>query len=47
MVNPQFETPMGALIALIGVPFFLYLARKQGRGCKRCSKRQHEFRLPL
>ncbi|MDR7317388.1 iron ABC transporter permease [Brevibacillus nitrificans] len=32
MVNPPFETPMGALIALIGVPFFLYLARKQGRG---------------
>lgn len=32
MVNPPFETPMGALIALIVVPFFLYLARKQGRG---------------
>lgn len=32
MVNPPFETPMGALIALIGVPFFLYLARNQGRG---------------
>jgi iron complex transport system permease protein len=32
MVNPPSETPIGALIALIGVPFFLYLARKGGRG---------------
>ncbi|MDR1014035.1 MAG: iron ABC transporter permease [Coriobacteriales bacterium] len=31
MLNPPFETPIGALIALIGVPFFLYLARKQKR----------------
>ncbi len=31
MVNPPHETPIGALIALIGVPFFLYLARKGGR----------------
>jgi iron complex transport system permease protein len=31
MVNPPFETPVGAVIALIGVPFFLYLARKEGR----------------
>ncbi|WP_256757423.1 iron ABC transporter permease [Cohnella sp. WQ 127256] len=31
MVNPPYETPMGALIALIGVPFFLYLARKERR----------------
>ncbi|MGG1658433.1 FecCD family ABC transporter permease [Brevibacillus sp. NRS-1366] len=31
MVNPPFETPLGALIALIGVPFFLYLARKERR----------------
>jgi iron complex transport system permease protein len=30
-LNPPFETPLGALIALIGVPFFLYLARKQKR----------------
>lgn len=29
MVNPPYETPVGALISLIGVPFFLYLARKQ------------------
>lgn len=29
MINPPFETPIGALIALIGVPFFLYLARKE------------------
>ncbi|WP_136605367.1 FecCD family ABC transporter permease [Paenibacillus dokdonensis] len=31
MVNPPFETPLGALIALIGVPFFLYISRKEGR----------------
>lgn len=31
MVHPPFETPIGALIALIGVPFFLYLARKERR----------------
>ena len=30
-LNPPFETPLGALIALVGVPFFLYLARKQRR----------------
>ncbi|MBO1512642.1 FecCD family ABC transporter permease [Metabacillus bambusae] len=32
MVNPPFETPVGAVTAIIGVPFFLYLARKEGRG---------------
>ncbi len=32
MINPPYETPVGALIALIGVPFFLYLARKERRG---------------
>ncbi len=31
MINPPYETPIGALIALIGVPFFLYLARKERR----------------
>lgn len=31
MINPPYETPIGALFALIGVPFFLYVARKQGR----------------
>lgn len=31
MVRPGFETPIGALIALIGVPFFLYLANKERR----------------
>ncbi|MFJ8268618.1 FecCD family ABC transporter permease [Peribacillus asahii] len=31
MVNPPFETPIGALIALLGVPFFLYIARKGGK----------------
>ncbi|MBP2637858.1 MAG: feuB 4 [Firmicutes bacterium] len=30
-LNPPFETPIGALIALIGVPFFLYLAGKERR----------------
>jgi iron complex transport system permease protein len=29
VLNPPFETPVGAVIALIGVPFFLYLARRQ------------------
>nr|WP_229672218.1 iron ABC transporter permease [Pullulanibacillus camelliae] len=31
MINPPYETPIGALISLIGVPFFLYLARKRRR----------------
>ncbi|WP_410511097.1 iron ABC transporter permease [Paenibacillus sp. BR2-3] len=31
VINPPFETPLGALIALIGVPFFIYLARKERR----------------
>lgn len=31
-INPPFETPVGVLTSLIGVPFFLYLARKQRRG---------------
>lgn len=31
IINPPFETPIGALIALVGVPFFLYLARRQRR----------------
>ncbi|WP_438350281.1 FecCD family ABC transporter permease [Paenibacillus sp. FA6] len=31
MVNPPHEAPVSAVIALIGVPFFLYLARKQRR----------------
>ncbi|GGD08702.1 FecCD family ABC transporter permease [Pontibacillus salipaludis] len=32
MINPPYETPLGAITALVGVPFFLYLARKEGRG---------------
>ncbi|QHZ45617.1 FecCD family ABC transporter permease [Bacillus sp. NSP9.1] len=32
MVNPPFETPVGAVTALVGVPFFLYLARRERRG---------------
>lgn len=31
MIHPPYETPIGALIAVIGVPFFLYLARKGGK----------------
>lgn len=31
MIHPPYETPIGALIALIGVPFFLYLTRKERR----------------
>ena len=30
-INPPYETPVGAVIALIGVPFFLYLANRKGR----------------
>ncbi|QQK80016.1 iron ABC transporter permease [Salicibibacter cibi] len=32
LVNAPYETPVGAITALVGVPFFLYLARKEGRG---------------
>lgn len=32
IVNPPYETPVGAVTALIGVPFFLFLARREGRG---------------
>lgn len=32
LVKPGAETPVGALIAIVGVPFFLYLARREGRG---------------
>lgn len=33
VVNPPYETPLGAVTALIGVPFFIYLAnRERGRG---------------
>lgn len=31
MINPPYETPLGTVVALIGVPFFLYLARKERR----------------
>lgn len=31
MVNPPQEFAIGAMVALVGVPFFLYLARKEGR----------------
>lgn len=29
MINLPYEIPLGALIALLGVPFFLYLARSK------------------
>ncbi|WCT55079.1 iron ABC transporter permease [Paenibacillus kyungheensis] len=32
MVSPPQEFAIGAMVALVGVPFFLYLARKEGRG---------------
>ncbi|KAF6509319.1 ABC-type Fe3+-siderophore transport system permease component [Geobacillus stearothermophilus] len=31
-VNAPFETPVAAIIAVIGLPFFLFVVRKQGRG---------------
>jgi len=31
MVNAPYETPIGAVVSIAGVPFFLYLARKGGR----------------
>lgn len=31
MINPPFETPVSAITALVGVPFFLYLARQKRR----------------
>ncbi len=30
MINFPYETPVGVVTALIGVPFFLYLIRKKG-----------------
>jgi iron complex transport system permease protein len=32
MLNPPFETPVGIVTAAVGVPFFLYLARRDQRG---------------
>ncbi|WP_256761819.1 iron ABC transporter permease [Cohnella sp. WQ 127256] len=31
IVNAPYEIPVGAVIAVIGIPFFLFLARKEGR----------------
>ncbi|MGN7759876.1 FecCD family ABC transporter permease [Paenibacillus sp. 22594] len=31
MVNPPQEFAIGAMVAMVGVPFFLYLARQEGR----------------
>jgi iron complex transport system permease protein len=30
MIQPPFETPVGAITTLLGGPFFLYLARREG-----------------
>lgn len=30
IVNPPFETPLGAITALVGVPFFIYLTNRKG-----------------
>jgi iron(3+)-hydroxamate import system permease protein FhuB len=30
MLNPPYETPLGAVTALLGVPFFIYLASRKG-----------------
>lgn len=35
MINPPFETPIGAVISVIGVPFFLYLTSKGEKDEKR------------
>ncbi|WP_124726949.1 FecCD family ABC transporter permease [Staphylospora marina] len=32
LVNAPYETPVGAVVSIVGIPFFLYLARKGGRG---------------
>ncbi|MDZ4910689.1 iron chelate uptake ABC transporter family permease subunit, partial [Clostridium perfringens] len=29
MINPPYETPIGSLTALLGVPIFIYLVRKE------------------
>lgn len=34
LINAPYETPVGAITSLIGVPFFLYLARGSGGGGK-------------
>ncbi|MCA0173887.1 FecCD family ABC transporter permease [Bacillus sp. RAR_GA_16] len=31
LINAPYETPIGAIFALVGVPFFLYVARREGR----------------
>lgn len=32
MIRPPFETPFGAILALLGIPFFLFFAKKGGIG---------------
>ncbi|WP_347551558.1 iron ABC transporter permease [Pseudalkalibacillus hwajinpoensis] len=31
IINAPYETPIGAIFALVGVPFFLFVARREGR----------------
>lgn len=37
LVNAPFETPVGALTALIGVPFFFIWRAGKGEGCNECK----------
>ncbi|MDY5481676.1 MAG: iron chelate uptake ABC transporter family permease subunit [Veillonella caviae] len=30
VVNPPFETPLGAITTIVGAPFFIYLANRKG-----------------
>ena len=32
LINAPSETPIGLVFAMIGVPFFIWLARKEGKG---------------
>lgn len=34
MINQPYETPIGALTALLGVPFFIYLVRRKAKGLR-------------
>ncbi len=39
MINPPYETPVGSITALIGVPIFIYLVRK---GRNRCYEKYYK-----
>lgn len=42
MIHPPYETPIGAVIALLGVPFFLYLVRKERRTASASAESGHK-----